>query len=183
MKKTLLFSCCSLSLFFILSSMKGIKKEEKLSVPNIGMLAPEIAFPSPTGEVLSLSALKGSMVLLDFWASWCGLCVKKNPSLVVLSTKYATQKWRKETEGFAIFSVSLDNSKDAWVNKIKADNLDWKWHVSDLKGWSSEPAQIYGVRSIPRSYLIDETGYIIALNPSDALIEMELNKRLKGYKP
>ena len=148
MKRIILFTTISICSFLLLSSMIGNKKKSEKGLPGVGMAAPEIAFPSPSGETLKLSTLKGNIVLLDFWASWCGPCVKKNPAL----------------------------------NKIKADGLRWKYHVSDLKGWSSEAAQVYGVRSIPRTYLIDETGYIIALNPSDALIELELKKRLKAYK-
>ena len=163
MKRIILFTTISICSFLLLSSMIGNKKKSEKGLPGVGMAAPEIAFPSPSGETLKLSTLKGNIVLLDFWASWCGPCVKKNPALVALYTKYEKVKWRKETKGFTIFSVSLDNSKD-------------------LKGWSSEAAQVYGVRSIPRTYLIDETGYIIALNPSDALIELELKKRLKAYK-
>lgn len=133
---------------------------------SVGDPAPEIALPNPDGEVLRLSDLKGQVVLLDFWASWCGPCRRANPGVVEIYNKYKDQ-------GFTVFSVSLDRNgqKNAWVQAIEQDKLSWKWHVSDLKFWQSEPAQLYGVRAIPATFLLDREGIIRKLNPRNNLEE------------
>lgn len=149
---------------------------------SIGTKAADIAESSPTGDTLRLSSLKGYVVLLDFWASWCGPCRKKNPEVVALYNEYLGRKWAKSTKGYTVFSVSLDKNAEAWKQAIKQDGLAWKYHVSDLRGWSSAPAAQYGIRSIPQTVLIDEGGYIIAINPSHDFIRSFLNKRLAGAK-
>lgn len=120
----------------------------------IGAVAPDLSFPTPTGESLSLSSLRGQYVMLDFWASWCGPCRKENPNVVRLYAQY-------HSKGFEILGVSLDQDPNRWKQAIGADGLTWP-HISDLKGWSSEAAQIYQVRSIPQTFLIDPQGRIIA---------------------
>lgn len=132
----------------------------------VGQPAPEIALPNPDGEVMRLSDLKGKVVLLDFWASWCGPCRRANPHVVSIYNKY-------KNDGFTVFSVSLDRNgqKDRWVNAIKQDNLTWESHVSDLKFWQSAPAQLYGVTAIPATFLLDREGIIRALNPRSNLEE------------
>lgn len=121
----------------------------------IGKPAPELNFPNPEGKNIALSSLKGNVVLLDFWASWCGPCRMENPNVVKLYNAY-------KDKGFTIYSVSLDNNKTKWLNAIQADGLIWPNHVSDLGGWNSVAAAIYGVNSIPQTYLIDANGIIIA---------------------
>jgi thiol-disulfide isomerase/thioredoxin len=101
-----------------------------------------------------LSSLKGKVVLIDFWASWCGPCRKENPNVVRIYNKY-------HNEGFEIFGVSLDRNRDSWLKAIKNDNLSWI-HVSDLKYWQSEGARLYGVNSIPFTVLLDKDGKILA---------------------
>jgi thiol-disulfide isomerase/thioredoxin len=146
--------------------------------PAVGQKATELVYKDPTGADLALSSLKGNLVLLDFWASWCGPCRRNNPGLVALYNKYQGKKWIKPIKGFTVYSVSLDQNAESWKAAIQQDGLVWKNHVSDLKGWSSEAAAKYGVRFIPQTVLIDETGYVLAINPTHDLIERILDKKL-----
>ena len=130
---------------------------------NVGDKAPELKFMSPEGKEIALSELKGKVVLIDFWASWCGPCRRENPSVVKAYESYKDKKF-KSGEGFTIFGVSLDRSKDAWKEAIIKDGLVWPYHVSDLKHWKSEAAKIYKVRGIPTNYLIDGDGIIIGIS-------------------
>lgn len=159
----------------------------------VGMEAPEIEMEGPNGETHRLSDLRGSVVLLDFWAAWCRPCRIANPKVVQLYNKYKDQ-------GFKVFNVSLDGldsrtkarlpnqeaidqqmavQKQRWIDAIEQDGLDWPWHVSNLQKWECEVARTYGVRAIPRTYLIDRDGKIAAINPrAQADLESELQKLL-----
>ncbi|MEI2695309.1 MAG: TlpA disulfide reductase family protein [Saprospiraceae bacterium] len=170
---------------FVKQSEQMMASQEATESIKIGMPAPDINLPSPKGKSYKLSDLKGKVVLLDFWASWCGPCRRANPHVVEIYNKY-------KSKGFTVFSVSLDGvdsrtkqqlgseaqvkefsnrAKEAWVAAIEKDNLTWDTHVSDLKKWESDPAKIYGVQSIPKTFLIGKDGKIVAVNPRDNLEE------------
>ncbi|MEZ4949233.1 MAG: TlpA disulfide reductase family protein [Saprospiraceae bacterium] len=143
-------------------------KIKQVGSTNQGGEAPDFTMNQVDGSPLSLSEFRGKVTLIDFWASWCGPCRRENPHVVELYEKY-------HGKGFEILGVSLDRSKDKWEQAIAQDGLVWK-HVSDLKGWQNEVAQLYGVRSIPHTVLLDAEGKIIARGLRSKALEAELVK-------
>ncbi len=127
----------------------------------VGKRAPEIIGTTPEGQQIKLSENRGMVVLIDFWAAWCGPCRRENPNVVQVYNQYKDKKFTAG-KGFTVFSVSLDRDAASWKKGIEADQLAWPSHVSDLKGWYSKHAAIYGVRSIPSNFLIDGEGIILA---------------------
>ena len=132
-------------------------------------VAPEITLNKPDGTELSLSSLKGNYVLVDFWASWCVPCRKENPNVVRLYKKY-------KNKGFTVFSVSLDDDKEAWAQAIAADGLEWPNHVSDLLKWNSPLPQLYGFSGIPHTVLLNKEGNIIGVGLRGASLEQKLEE-------
>ncbi len=115
------------------------------------------------GQPLSLEALKGKVVLLDFWATWCGPCVQELPNVIEAYKKYHAQ-------GFEIVGISLDEDKDALEKFLKENDMPWV-QFFDGKGWKNEVAQIYEVKSIPATYLIDRKGNLARIGVrGDALV-------------
>lgn len=148
--------------------LKQKKLFESMSSARLGTgsLAPEIALPNPDGDTILLSSLRGSYVLLDFWASWCAPCRVENPNLVKVYQKY-------HDKGFEIYQVSLDKTRNAWLKGIKDDGLHWI-HVSDVKFWNSVVVPVYNIQGIPMSYLLDKEGRIIAQNLRGGMLEQKL---------
>ncbi len=136
-----------------------------------GALAPDFTGVGPDGDTVRLSDFRGKVVLIDFWASWCGPCRRENPNVVRAYQKY-------KDKGFDIIGVSLDRDRNRWISAIEADGLVWH-HVSDLKGWKSEFAALYGVRSIPHAVLLDREGRIVAIRLRGAQLEEYLEGLLE----
>jgi thiol-disulfide isomerase/thioredoxin len=150
---------------------KDVKNKLPKGPPVVGDEAPNIVLKDVNGNIHSLKELRGKVVLLDFWASWCGPCRGENPNVVNAYNQY-------KDKGFTVFSVSLDTNKDAWIAAIQKDGLVWPNHVSDLKGWSTDPAKEYSVRGIPMTYLIDQNGKIIAMNLRGEALQLKLAELL-----
>lgn len=153
---------------YIKSLSRRVSEMNKL---NIGTLAPEIRLQDTKRNFFSLSSLKGKIVLIDFWASWCKPCRAENPNVVKLYEKY-------KGKGFEILGVSLDKDQDAWLKAIEEDKLVWK-HVSDLAFWNSIVVQLYNITGIPYTVLIDKEGKIIAKNLRGTELENKLEEILK----
>lgn len=157
------------------SKILSMEAKLKSQPAAVGVEAPEINLPNPDGKNMALSSLRGEVVLLDFWASWCRPCRRANPHVVEMYKKY-------NRKGFDVFNVSFDGlddkrlaayqndkatiakamdiEKSKWKQAIKQDKLTWKNHVSQLRSWSSPIAVTYGVNSIPKTFLIDRKGII-----------------------
>ncbi len=137
----------------------------------VGQQAPDISLPDTKGHIIKLSSLKGKVVLIDFWASWCMPCRASIPSVVKLYDKY-------KQKGFEVYGVSIDEKKNAWLKAIKQDNINYT-QVNDKAGWYAKVTEAYGVNEIPATFLIDKKGTIIAVNPEGKELEDKINELLK----
>ncbi|GGB83872.1 TlpA family protein disulfide reductase [Dyadobacter sediminis] len=146
-------------LLFVLTCGYHAKAQE--NEIKVGVMAPEISLPTPQGKIVTLSSLRGNLVLIDFWATWCAPCVEEQPELKRLYDTYnlSVKKGRK----LEIYGVSLDSKKPAWEKAIRKFEIKWP-QVSDLKFWSSPVAKTYNLEGIPYNVVVDSDGYIIALN-------------------
>tara|TARA_R110000772_G_scaffold217266_3_gene327704 strand:- start:1101 stop:2210 length:1110 start_codon:yes stop_codon:yes gene_type:complete len=152
-----------------LSITKDLQKSlAEIKQSDVGGLAPGFSAPSPDGKVVSLQDALGKYTIIDFWASWCRPCRAENPNVVRVYNKY-------HDKGLNIISVSLDKAgqKDRWIKAIADDKMDW-YHVSNLKSWQEPIAKMYGVRSIPATFLLDENGKIIGKNLRGAALESKI---------
>lgn len=140
----------------------------------IGQPLSNISLPNPSGQIMSITDLKGKVVLVDCWASWCGPCRRENPNVVKNYNQF-------HAKGFEVFSISLDADKGQWQNAIQQDKLSWPYHVSDLKQWESVVVSQWKVESIPYSILIDKEGIVRAFG--DMLRGENLEKEIKKLIP
>ena len=155
-------------LAIILSAIGGAQVSAQ---PAIGQQAYEIKLLDTKGAVQKLSDYRGKVVLVDFWASWCGPCRKANPGLVSLYSKY-------RDKDFEIFGVSIDDEQKAWKKAIAADGLTWK-QVLSPGGWDGPVALQWKLEQIPASFLIDQQGKVIAIDPTKDDVETHLKTILK----
>lgn len=153
--------------FFIFLFFTSISFTRLSAQPMQGQLAAEIALPSMSGDTVRLSSFKGKVVLLDFWASWCGPCRYANKGLGKIYDKF-------NSKGFEIYSVSLDQEKEDWVKAIKKDRIKWK-QVIDPGGWETPTALKWGIYALPTTFLIDKDGRLLAMD----LEGKDLEKALK----
>lgn len=142
-----------------------------LAQPQVGSKAPEISLPTENGEITKLSSMRGKVVLLDFWASWCRPCRVTNKQVQPIYKKY-------KDKGFEIYSVSVDASKPAWLSAVKQDNIEWA-HVIDTKAANgNQLTQTWNIQYIPSTFLIDKQGTIVAVAPEKDELEKWLQKLL-----
>lgn len=137
----------------------------------VGAMAPDFELPNRDGKKVKLSSLRGKVVLIDFWASWCRPCRMENPNVVAAYNQY-------KDKGFTVVSVSQDNDRAKWLAAIEKDGLAWETHLSDLQGNADASAK-YAIQYIPSTFLLDKTGKIVAKNLRGEALEEELKKLLK----
>jgi len=158
--------------FSMLSNQIAEAEKRKASSAKLqpGNMAPEIELENPQGKTIPLSSLRGNVVLIDFWASWCKPCRRENPNVVKMYNEL-------KNDGFEIYGVSLDRDKGKWVQAIEQDGLTWP-QVSDLQFWNSAAAQLYSVSSIPHTVLVDREGKIIATGLRGQALEAKVKESL-----
>jgi thiol-disulfide isomerase/thioredoxin len=146
--------------------------------PDIGEQAPEIILTNHQGKEIKLSQLRGKLVMIDFWASWCRTCRLENKNIVRAYERFKNSSF-VDGEGFEVFSVSLDEKKDLWVQAIENDKMSWEYHGCDFKKWDGKAVKDYSFKHLPHNLLINKNGKVIAKSIFGNNIEKELQSRLK----
>jgi len=136
----------------------------------IGTAVPEISLPNAKDSVINLSSFKGKVVLIDFWASWCGPCRQTNPSVVRLYNKY-------KDRGFEVFGVSIDSKKNDWLKAVRQDKIKYT-QVIDNGGWRAGVVELYGIDQIPTSFLLDKNGNVVAIDAEGKALDKLVNSLL-----
>lgn len=147
-----------------------VERKSILAASAEGKQAPDFALPDSNGIEISLASLKGKVVYIDFWASWCGPCRRENPNVVKIYQEF-------ESRNFEILGVSFDESREAWLQAIHEDQLPWL-HVSDLQGWKSSAGILYGINSIPHTILLDTNGQVVGHNLKGEDLRLKLEELL-----
>ena len=162
-----------------IAALPGIKSlKERVVIMKavaVGKKAPDFTMNDVDGNKIALSSKIGSkLLLIDFWAAWCGPCRRENPNVVKVYAEF-------HKKGFDVFGVSLDREKADWIKAIADDKLTWT-HVSDLQYWSNTAAKMYAVNSIPANFLLDEKGTIIGKNLRGEELYNKVTEILGGKK-
>jgi peroxiredoxin len=142
-----------------------------IAQPKAGSMAPDIALQDVNGNTVSLSSLRGKVVLIDFWASWCGPCRKANKHLAAIYPKL-------KAKGFEIYSISIDDDKKDWKKAIASDKITWV-QVNENKGWNGSVAEAWKIEQIPATWLLDKEGKIVAVDAEGKELERKINALLK----
>lgn len=163
-------------LIIIVSSVSACSNGQRVVQ---GAKAPNLLLPDSSGNIIELASLKanGQLILVDFWASWCKPCREAHPELIQLYQKYKDTQF-KHAKGFTVYSVSLDDDRNKWLNAVKKDKLPFPYLVNDLKGFDSSCMETYQFQVIPSSFLIDERGIIVSRNPTLKWLDYELKQKL-----
>ncbi|HTB51401.1 MAG TPA: TlpA disulfide reductase family protein [Ferruginibacter sp.] len=154
-----------IAMIFLLIGYNGIAQVD------VGQMAPEISLPNSNDSVINLSSFKNKVLLIDFWASWCGPCRRSIPGVVKLYKKF-------KDKGFEVFGVSIDANKAEWLAAIDHDKITYT-QVNDNTGWHSLIATQYNVNAIPATFLIDKKGKIIAIDAEGGYLKRKIKRALK----
>jgi thiol-disulfide isomerase/thioredoxin len=160
----------TLVLFFVVALLSSAINAQQQQLPNIADSRVQIKLPNVKGDSLSLLSFKGKVIVLDFWASWCGPCKLANKDLVKLYSKYKSQ-------GLEIFSVSLDESKKSWQKAVDKQKLTWI-QVNDPGGWDAQTAARWNIFQLPTTYLINKKGDVVSIDLEGKELEESIKKLL-----
>jgi peroxiredoxin len=137
----------------------------------VGQMAPDISLPDANGSIVKLSSLKGKVVLVDFWASWCRPCRASIPAVIKLYEAY-------KTKGFEVYGVSIDEKKKSWINAVSQDGINYT-QVNDKAGWYAKVTEVYGVNEIPSTFLLNKNGEVVAVNLEGKELEDKIKELLQ----